>query len=351
MFDWISDDALVALIGLASGTLLGLAARIGRFCTLGAIEDMFYGGSTERIRMWILSIGIAITGTFALTGLGFMDVSESLYLSIEWVPLASVVGGLTFGYGMALSGNCGHGIIARLGGGDMRAFVMMLVMGLSAFVVLSGPLGYLREWLFSSSPVTGTPPGIAHLLSSMTGLPVATIGIFIGVALSFAALTSREMLDNPKSIFWSIAVGTAIISGWAGTYWVAANGFAAIPVTSHSFSIPVGEAILYAMTASARPLTFGTGAVAGVVLGSVAGSLFKRQFRWEACEDPRELRRQIAGAALIGAGAVIALGCTIGQGMSAFSVLSYSAPITFLSIIAGAAFGLRQLISGFNPAI
>ncbi|MDP5347884.1 MAG: YeeE/YedE family protein, partial [Paracoccaceae bacterium] len=69
-----------------------------------------------------------------------------------------------------------------------------------------------------------------------------------------------------------------------------------------------------------------------------------------ACEDPRELRRQITGAALMGVGAVLALGCTIGQGVSAFSVLAFSAPVTFLAILAGAAFGLRQLIEGFQPA-
>ncbi|MGR3692652.1 MAG: YeeE/YedE thiosulfate transporter family protein, partial [Sagittula sp.] len=73
-------------------------------------------------------------------------------------------------------------------------------------------------------------------------------------------------------------------------------------------------------------------------------------FRWEACEDPRELRRQIFGAALMGGGAVVALGCSIGQGLSAFSVLAFSAPVTFASIFAGAAFGLRQLIVGFQPA-
>lgn len=52
----------------------------------------------------------------------------------------------------------------------------------------------------------------------------------------------------------------------------------------------------------------------------------------------------------MGAGAVIALGCTVGQGLSAFSVLAISAPVTFLAIFAGAAIGLRQLIVGFSLA-
>ena len=101
------------------------------------------------------------------------------------------------------------------------------------------------------------------------------------------------------------------------------------------------------MTASGGGLSFGIGSVAGVWTGAFIGSLIKGHFRWEACEDPRELRRQIFGAVLMGAGAVVAVGCSVGQGISAFSLLAYSAPVTFLAILAGAAIGLRQLIEGF----
>jgi hypothetical protein len=43
------------------------------------------------------------------------------------------------------------------------------------------------------------------------------------------------------------------------------------------------------------------------------------------------------------------MGCSIGQGLSAFSLLAFSAPVTFAAIFAGAAVGLRQLIVGFAP--
>ena len=116
---------------------------------------------------------------------------------------------------------------------------------------------------------------------------------------------------------------------------------------SHTFSAPLGETMLYLMTSSGGGLSFGVGSVFGVLAGAFCGSLIKGHFRWEACEDPRELKRQILGAVLMGFGAVLAVGCTIGQGISAFSVLSFSAPITFAAIFAGAAIGLRQLITGF----
>jgi uncharacterized membrane protein YedE/YeeE len=105
------------------------------------------------------------------------------------------------------------------------------------------------------------------------------------------------------------------------------------------------------MTSSGSSISFGIGSVVGVIIGAFIGSVIMGHFRWEACDDPRELRRQLLGAFLMGVGAVIAVGCSIGQGLSAFSVLAHSAPITLASIMVGAAVGLRQLILGFSPSI
>ncbi|MEQ9693797.1 YeeE/YedE family protein [Shimia sp. SDUM112013] len=351
LLDRIGDNNLVALFGMLGGIVLGLAARLGRFCTLGAIEDLLYGGSDLRMRMWALAIGGAIVGSFALIGTGFLEAETSFYFSIRWMPVASIIGGLMFGYGMALAGNCGYGAIARLGGGDLRSFVIVLVMGVSAYVVLAGPLAPLRNWLFPQIDVTApVPPGIAHHIGNWTGLAAAPVGMTIGALIMIAALWSSEMRKDVKAIFWALMVAAAIVSGWAGSQWVATNGFDGVQLVSHSFSAPVGESILFAMNGSVRPLSFAVGSVAGVWLGAFIGSMMKGHFRWEACEDPRELRRQIFGAIIMGAGAILAIGCTVGQGITAFSLLAISAPVTFLAIFAGAAIGLRQLIEGFQPA-
>ena len=352
MLDQIGETWAMALVGLGGGILLGLAARLGRFCTMGAIEDLLYGGSDRRMRMWGLAIGLSVIGSFALMGLGGFDPQTSYYLSIRWMPVAAIIGGLIFGYGMALAGNCGYGSIARLGGGDMRAFVIVLVMGVSAWFTLSGPLAWLRSAAFPQMDVTPdeTPPGIAHWLAQATGQNVVMIGVLLGIVITLTALARRDFAKDFSALLWSAVVATAIVTGWAGSYYVATNGFEDLPVVSHSFSAPVGESLLYLMTGSARAPSFAVGSVTGVVLGAFLGSLIKGHFRWEACEDPRELRRQITGAALMGFGAVLALGCTIGQGITAFSVLAFSAPLTFAAIFAGAAFGLRQLIEGFQPA-
>lgn len=351
MLDTIPEPVLVALVGMFGGLLLGLAARIGRFCTLGAIEDVFYGDNTLRLRMWGVAIGVSVIGTFGLSALGMLDLNQTLYLSRHWNPLESIFGGLLFGYGMALSGNCGYGALARAGGGDLRSLMIVLIMGLSAYATLGGPLSSLRIWLFGGTEPTTSASTFAHMSSQMTNMPLELSGIIIGAAILLATLLSRSLRAAPSHILWGAVAGIAIVSGWAGTHWVAENGFDATPVVSHTFSAPIGETMLYLMTSSGNSISFGTGSVFGVLVGSVLGSLYKGHFRWEACDDPRELRRQVLGAALMGIGAVIAVGCSIGQGMSAFSVLSLSAPITLICIMAGAAIGLRQLIIGFSPTV
>ncbi|SDF84794.1 YeeE/YedE family protein [Sulfitobacter delicatus] len=351
MIELFGQPLTAALLGGFGGMLLGLAARLGRFCTLGAIEDMLYGGSGHRMRMWGLAIGVAILGSFALAALGFINIDRAFYLGVSFAWAPAIGGGLLFGYGMALAGTCGFGALARLGGGDLRAFVIVLVMGLTAYAVLSGPLAPARLLLFPRSLNNGPPDGIAHVLAALTGGSVPLIGMGLGVILIALMLAVRDFRRDLRAVLWGSVAGLAVVSGWAGTAWLARNGFGTQTLMSHSYAAPVGESLLYAMQGSVRPLSFGIGSVAGVWVGAFVGSLWQGHFRWEACEDPRELRRQIFGAGLMGTGAVIAMGCTIGQGISAISVLAFSGPVTLASIVAGAAFGLRQLIVGFrsNP--
>ena len=350
MLEALGDENVAALIGLGGGIMLGLAARLGRFCTLGAIEDFLYGGSDMRLRMWALAIATAIIGAFGLMAAGLFDPTLSFYLGTRWSPVASIAGGLMFGYGMAMAGNCGYGALARLGGGDLRSFVIVLVMGIAAYATISGPLAPLRLIIFGGGSPAAEPAGLAHLIGGAAGISVPLVGLLIGLAIALAAVANSAFIKDGRAVIWSVIAGLAVVSAWAGMQYVHDYGFSDLPLVAHTFSAPLGEAMLYGMTSTARSLSFGIGSVAGVWIGAFLGSLIKGHFRWEACEDPRELRRQIFGAGLMGVGAVIALGCSIGQGLSAFSVLAFSAPVTFAAIFAGAAIGLRHMILGFSPA-
>lgn len=341
--DGISYGVMAALVGLIAGVVLGLSARLGNFCTLGALESAAYGGDQRRLRLWGIVLAVAIVGTFVGVALGQITLSETFYHQIVWNPLASVAGGLIFGYGMALAGNCGFGALVRFGGGDLRSLVVVVVMGVFGFITLSGPLAPLRVALFAQEPAR-EPQGITATLEALIGLPPLATALIIAAAFLVWALAYGPLRRAPGEIAWGVVAGLAVVFALWGTSWVNHESFGEIGVEGLSFTAPVGRTILFLMTSTAGGINFSVGSVLGVMAGALAGSLWRGMFRWEACEDPRELGRQVGGAALMGIGGVIALGCSVGQGVSAFATLAWSAPVTLAAIAAGALVGLRRLI-------
>jgi uncharacterized membrane protein YedE/YeeE len=350
MLAFMSEPAAVLMIGAGGGLVLGLAARLGRFCTLGMIEDVHYAGDYGRMWMWLTALGTALIVNFGAEAAGLIDLSATVHLSHAYPVLGAVVGGLLFGYGMAHAGNCGYGVLARLGGGDMRALLIAIVMGVTASATLFGVLDWLRPAVFPVAPAGEAVPGLAHMLERATGVPRAALGIALGAAALGLSIRYQTRGMRLRRGLWGGAAGLAISSGFLGMAWIAANGFEPWPVSSHSFTAPIGETLHYAMFSSALVPKFGIGSVVGVVLGSALGSLIQEGIRWEACEDPRELRRQMAGAAAMGIGAVLAAGCSLGQGLTALSLLSVTAPLVAASIWVGAWLGLRHLIAGLEAA-
>lgn len=343
-----SFGLLAALVGLASGLILGLAARLGNFCTLGAIEQSVYGGDQTRLRLWGVVLAVAIAGTSGLSKLGLIDLSQTFYHAMQWDPVASIVGGLVFGYGMAMAGNCGFGALVRFGGGDLRALVVVVIMGLAGFVALSGPLAPLRVALFPQTDASGAQDA-ATVLSGLTGLPPLAIALAVAALALAWGLRSAALRARPAMIAWGGAAGLAVVLAFAGTTWVNEESMGLISVEGPSYTAPVGRTLLFLMTSTAGGITFSVGSVVGVVLGALLGSILRGRFRWEACEDPRELGRQVGGAAMMGVGGVIAMGCSIGQGLTAFATLAWSGPVTLAAIAVGAVVGLRHLIGGFQP--
>lgn len=350
MLDTIGETAAILLVGGIGGILLGLAARLGKFCTLGMIEDAHFGQDFGRMWMWVTALGIAISFNFGADALGIIDLSSTGLLSTRFSVPGAIIGGLLFGYGMAQAGNCGYGVLARLGGGDIRALMIALVMGITASATIFGILSGIRTGLFPFEPSPDMTQGLAHWVQDASGLSANAIGLTVGVLAILASIRFQSSGHRLRRLGWGALVGIAISSGFIGTYFVATQGFEPWPIGSHTFTAPVGETIHYAMFSTGLVPKFGIGSVVGLIIGSVIGSLIQDGFRWEACDDQRELRRQLAGAATMGFGAVLAAGCSVGQGLSALSLFSATAPLVMVSIWIGAWLGLRRLIFGFEPA-
>jgi uncharacterized membrane protein YedE/YeeE len=342
----LSPGVIAALGGFTGGMALGFAARWGRFCTLGAIEDACLGGSRGRLSAWGLAIAIAIFGTFALDMAGLIDITQSFYLVSPTTLLATAFGSSLFGLGMSLVGTCGYGTLARVGGGDLKSVVTFLVLGVTAYATMNGLSAYVRVYLFDVPAQLEHAAGFAHTAAAQFGGGVHIWAFIIAGLVALVALTSRDLRSSPRFLTAGIVVGLAIVSGWFVTGYLANDPFDPHRLESFTFTGPPGETLIYIMTATGASLKFGIGAVAGVIAGAAITTLAQKHFRWEACDDAREMRRQILGGALMGFGGVTALGCTVGQGLSAASLLAFTAPVALIAMFCGAWLGLQILVHG-----
>ncbi|MGI9355385.1 MAG: YeeE/YedE thiosulfate transporter family protein, partial [Rhizobiaceae bacterium] len=273
--------AVTVLCGFAGGLTLGFAARWGRFCTLKAIEDAALGSDFSGLRIWGVAIAVAIGGTHALDHAGLIDVSESFYIASPMSLIATVIGGLVFGLGIALVGTCGFGTLARMGGGDLKSVVTFLIIGISAYATLRGATAYVRVALFSGPEQRETPASFAHSVEAAAGLSFHVTAYTIAALLLVVCLSSRSFRGQHKKVLIGALVGLVIVWGWISTGVLAADDFDPYPLESYSFSAPLGETVIYEMTMSGSSLKFGIGAVTGVVGGVAATSLFPGDFSLE----------------------------------------------------------------------
>lgn len=349
----MDSTAWVAASGLVLGAVLGAVARHARFCTLGAIADALIMGDSRRLRTWVLAVATALAGTQLLAAAGLVDLERSIHLAggIGW--LGAILGGLAFGFGMALVGTCGFGSLIRLGSGDLKALVTFLTIAVGAYMTISGPLAYLREHVIEATDLHPHGP----LPSDLVSLVAAALGVgpeslraplvaTIVAALLVYCLRDRRFRDRPRELAAGLVVGACVALGWAATGILGADEFTPAPVESFSFVRPLGDTLLYLMLTSGTRLDFGVASVMGVVLGAAAVSLAEGPRRLEGFDGVREMKRHLLGGLLMGAGGVAALGCTIGQGVTGLSTLAVASPLAVAGIAVGAAVGLRYLEEG-----
>lgn len=341
---------LQALCGVAIGATAGFAVRRARLCTFGAVEDALMGGDSRRLRILGLALGIAILGTQALVVTGFLNPELTTYTPSALPFVAIIIGSVMFGLGMALVGTCGFGSLVRLGGGDLRSLVVVLVLSATAYMTLRGVLADFRvgtlETLALAMP-DGTRSDLGALLSRAIGMDVrVALALVVGGALCWLALGDPRLRRAPRLVTAGLVLGLMVVAGWMVTMWFADDFTGPPRPQSLTFVSTVGKAFYAAILSVSSLADFGVGTVFGVIIGSWLAAWHADDLRWEAFDDDREMRRHLAGAALMGVGGILAGGCTIGQGITAGSMLALSAPFAIVGMIVGARFGIALLVDG-----
>ena len=144
----------VAWGAFALAFVFGAVGNKTNFCTMGAVSDWVNMGDLNRMRMWLLAIGVAILGASGLQLGGVVDLSKSIYTGPNFTWLSYIVGGFLFGIGMTLGSGCGSKTLIRIGGGNLKSVVVFLVAGIAAYMTLRGILGAFRVGVLEKGALT-----------------------------------------------------------------------------------------------------------------------------------------------------------------------------------------------------
>jgi uncharacterized protein len=352
--------------GFAIAFVFGLVAAKTNFCTMGALSDIVNMGHWGRMRMWLLTIAVAVVGTSVLSYAGLVDLSKSVAQRPVLAWLSLLVGGLLFGIGMTLAGGCANKNLLRLGGGSVRSLVVLVFMAIASYMTLKGLFGQWRASLLDPVNINlgergWTDQGLGTALARVTGMDPRTallaVAAVAAVALLAFVFKDRRFRANPTQIVGGLVLGALVVAGW---YVSGHLGFGENPETleevffatntrtleSLSFVAPLAFSLelLMLWTDASLHVTFGIASVLGIVAGSAVYALVSKSFRWEGFASMGDLRNQLVGAVLMGFGGVTALGCTIGQGLSGLSTLAMGSFIAVAGIVGGSVATLKYML-------
>jgi uncharacterized membrane protein YedE/YeeE len=330
--------------GFVIGIVFGVTVQHTGFCLNTAFRGLLVTGDRRKLAAFVLAMAVALLATQVSEAIGLIDLRRSIYLSAPFSWLAIPLGGVIFGYGMITSNGCGARSLVLLGQGNLRSFVVLLCLGIAAYAALSGVLAPIRTALAGPTTLAFDKlPSIPRYLEASLGASTARLLpaiLFSGIlaALAFASAAFRK---SPRDIIGGLVVGLLITAGWLATGWLGKDDFEPGPVASLTFIAPVGETIQYAMLATGARLSFGVAIICGVFVGALASALVTKTYDLQGFSRPAQMLRYMAGGALMGIGGAMALGCSIGQGLTGFSTLSFGSLLAAAGIALGSTLALR----------
>lgn len=379
--NFASAQSFLLIAGFVIAFIMGAIVNKTHFCTMGAVSDWINMGHTGRFRAWGLAIGVALLGVVILEMLGMATANGSYppYRNGQLIWAENLLGGILFGIGMTIAGGCGNKCLVRIGAGNLKSIFVFLVIGLVAYFMLNPFPGsdqtlyslLFYPWISPLAVNMGTSQDLGTVLAGEGNALVVRliIGVILSLLLVWLAFKSRDFRSSSDFAVGGIVVGLCVLAAWYVTSNIGINldgetyplsqyysewdmlaeseegkpaiG-AALGSQSFTFINPMGQAVGYAAGAfNSSLLTFGLMALFGVTTGSLAWALVSRTFRIEWFASWSDFFNHIMGAALMGFGGVLAMGCTVGQAITGISTLAIGSFIAFAGIVLGSALTMK----------
>ncbi len=361
--------------------VMGAVANKTNFCTMGAVSDWVNMGDTGRMRAWLLAIAVAVLGMVLLESKGLVNADASFppYRANQLIWAENLLGGILFGIGMTLASGCGNKTLVRIGGGNIKSIMVLVIVGLIAYYMVN-PFPnsdktlftvLFYDWIRPLAVNLSTHQDLGAVISGGEGAMKTRmiVGGLLALGLIAFAFKSAEFRSNFDNILGGVVIGLAVLAAWYVTSNVAVTvdgeqhtlqdyvqqwDFLApspdgkpedsrsLAPQSFTFINPMGQTFGYIKSGFDHGiLTFGVMAVGGVIVGSLVWALLSRRFRIEWFASWKDFFNHFIGAVLMGFGGVLAMGCTIGQAITGVSTLAIGSFVAFFGIVLGSALTMK----------
>jgi uncharacterized membrane protein YedE/YeeE len=363
------------LLAMAAGFTL----QRSRFCFASAFRDLFLFGSSRIMKGILVGLAIATIG-FAINMYGKVPFPEFGVLpgeaNILPMGLSTIVGGLLFGFGMVLSGGCVSGSLYRMAEGYVASWVSMggILIGL-------GFLSHTWNWWWQASisrePTVWIP---SKFDLGYGGGVILTLGGLLIAFLLFLWWESRSGLSVPdiprkkepddtlgqklsilwRSVFvrgWPAVVGGGVLGvigvlmymvhmPWGVTGELARASNTIMSTLNFAPPEPLGLSDLggcSGLSGTTGLFTHSFAVTVGVLPGALVGALFASEFKLRFPRNAKRYVQALGGGIIMGYGAGLAIGCTVGAFFSSIPSLSISGWLFALALSGGAFLGVQVI--------
>lgn len=278
---------LVLIASLVSGLVAGFAFQRSRLCFVSALRDLYLFGATGMTRAMLTLLLATAAGGAILNRVRQRGALESWEF---WgpPPEGALFGGLLFGIGMVLAGSCVAGAFWRLGEGQRS---QLWVLG----GVLAGTRLYLLFPVKRSALVQALLPW---------WLPIVAVGTVLALLVGWEhrqRYAGEEWEETKHRWSWRrpwapeaggvvLAGALTLFAGLTGSTWTVTRSF-----------ILDQSALLFS---------------AGLLAGGYIAARIGHEYRQRPAGNWEQIALRFAGGLLMGYGARVGWGCTVGALMA-----------------------------------
>lgn len=321
--------------GLLCGIALGFVLQRGRYCMVSAYRDVYLTKDNRMFIATFIAIAVQSIGIYALYAGGVIELAQ---VPFTWVT--AIVGGLVFGFGIVLAGGCATGTWYRAGEGLVGSWIALIAYMLGSAMTRHGMLKPVNDTLskprtedvFIYETLNVTPWVLVSVLSIIVVFVVWRH--FKQPAIRVPSLKARKsgiahLLFEKRwhPFVTALLVGIIAIIAWPLSE--ATGRMYGLGITG-----PSGNLLKYLVTGDAKLLDWGVFLIIGIAAGSYIAARGSGEFRWRI-PDFKTIRNNFVGGILMGFGAGIAGGCTIGNGLVNTSLFTWQGWVATPFIIAG----------------